>query len=202
VTDPAPTSGNGAARLAEENARLPWVDVDRVAHAKVVALLNGEYDELPNVSVSGGDVQLNLVAVVEVLDQVVQAGVDALGIDVTIPSIPADLDASAAVDRLGSAVGVNLPDDLGQVTIMSADQLSGYQDTVRTLKRLIGLLVLVSLVLLAATLLVARDRRRAVIWLGVGVVVALLLGPAPGPQPRTSLARCKPACAAAGLRCW
>ena len=121
--------------------------------------------------------QLNLVAVVaQVIEQVAQSGLDALGIDVTIPSIPPDLDVSDAIDRLGSALGVTLPDDFGQLTIMSADQLAGYQDTVRTAKRLVGLLVLVSLVLLAATIVLAPNRRRVVMWLGTGVVVMLLLG--------------------------
>jgi hypothetical protein len=59
---------------------------------------------------------------------------------------------------------------------MSADQLSGYQDAVRTAKRLIWLLVLLSVALVAATIAVAPNRRRAVMWLSAGVIVALLLG--------------------------
>jgi hypothetical protein len=92
--------------LASDTFANLWEDLNRVAPSKVVALLNGDYDELPNVSISGGDVQLNLVAVVaQVIQRVAQQGIEALGIDVTIPSIPPDLDASDAIDRLGSALG-------------------------------------------------------------------------------------------------
>src|SRR6185436_2362154 len=63
-----------------------------------------------------------------------------------------------------------------QVTIMSADQLSGYQDALRTSKRLIAAAFVLSLLLIALTIFVANDRRRAVLWLGCGIVVALFLG--------------------------
>jgi hypothetical protein len=102
--------------------------------------------------------------------------VDALGIDVTVPDIPTDLEAGPAIGLLSSALGVSLPTDFGQVTVLSVDQLNEYQDAVRTIKRLIVGIFLLSLVLIAVTLLVAPDRRRAIVWLGCGVAVALFLG--------------------------
>jgi hypothetical protein len=156
-------------------ARL-WADLNRQLHEKVQALLNEDYEQLPNVEISGGEIQLNLVSVVAVVIQrLAQGGVDLLGIDVTVPSIPASLESSEAIDRLSSALGVTLPSGFGQVTIMSADQLSGYQDAVRTMKRLVIATFLLSLILLALTIAVAPDRRRAVIWLGLGTVAALFL---------------------------
>jgi len=101
---------------------------------------------------------------------------NALGVDVTIPAIPTDIDPPAAIQQLGSALGVSLPENFGQVTIMSADQLSGYQDALRTSKRLIAAAFVLSLLLIALTIFVANDRRRAVLWLGCGIVVALFLG--------------------------
>jgi hypothetical protein len=154
-----------------------WADLNRQVHGKVQALLNEDYEELPNVAISGGEVQLNLVSVVAVIIQrLAQGGVDLLGIDVTVPSIPTSLGSSAAIERLSSALDVTLPADFGQVTVMTADQLSGYQDTVRTLKRLVAATFLLSLVLLALTIVVAPNHRRAVIWLGGGVVAGLFLG--------------------------
>ena len=154
-----------------------WVDLNRQVHDKLVALLNGDYSQLPNVSINGGDVQLNLVsAVAAILQQLVQSGANALGINITIPSIPANLDASAAIAQLGSALGVSLPPDFGQLTIMKASELNSYQKTAQNLKKAVGLLFLLSLILLVATLIVSPDRRRAVIWLGAGVAVALFLG--------------------------
>lgn len=153
-----------------------WVDLNRRVHVKVRALLNEDYEQLPNVEISGGDIQLNLVSVVAaIIERLAQGGVDLLGIDVTVPDIPASLESSAAIDRLSSALDVTLPADFGQVTIMSADQLSGYQDAVRTLKRLVLATFLLSLVLLALTIVVAPNHRRAVMWLGGGVAVGLFL---------------------------
>jgi hypothetical protein len=154
-----------------------WIRVNTVAHDKLAALLNGDYDQLPNVAIDGGEVQLNLVSLVaEVIRRLGQEGADLLGIDVTIPEIPADLDVTPAVQMLSSALGVSLPPDFGQVTILSADQLSGYQDAVRGMKRLVVALFILSLLLIAATVALAPDRRRAVIWLGAGITVALFLG--------------------------
>jgi hypothetical protein len=162
--------------LASPTFAQLWVNLNRQVHVKVQALLNGDYEQLPNVDVSGGEVQLNLVSVVAVIIQrLAQGGVDILGIDVTVPSIPTSLGSSEAIDRLSSALDVTLPADFGQVTIMSADQLSGYQDAVRTMKRLIVATFLLSLILLALTIVVAPNHRRAVIWLGVGVVAVLFL---------------------------
>jgi hypothetical protein len=154
-----------------------WADLNRQLHVKVQALLNEDYEQLPNVAISGGDVQLNLVSVVAaVIQRVAQGGVDALGIDVTVPSIPTSLGSSDAIERLSSALDVTLPPDFGQVTIMSVDQLSGYQDALRTVKRLVLATFLLSLILIALTIVVAPNHRRAVIWLGGGVVTGLFLG--------------------------
>jgi hypothetical protein len=154
-----------------------WVQVNRQVHDKLQALLNGRYEELPNLSVDGGEVQLNLVPIVaQIIQRIAQSGVNALGIDATVPTIPTDIDPPSAIQQLGSALGVSLPDNFGQVTIMSADQLSGYQDAVRTSKRLIAGVFVLSLLLIALTIFVANDRRRAVMWLGSGIVVSLFLG--------------------------
>jgi hypothetical protein len=162
--------------LGSERFATLWSGINRRAHSKVVALLRGEYEELPNVSINGGEVRLNLVsAIAEVVRRLTQQVVNPLGIDATIPTIPPTMDVSPAIERFGSAIGVALPEDFGQVTIMTADQLSGYQDTVRTMSRLLGLLVLLSLLLVVLTVIVASDRRRVVIWLGVGITGTILL---------------------------
>jgi hypothetical protein len=163
--------------LASETFADLWEDLNRTAHDKIQALLNGDYEELPNVEVNGGEVQLNLVSVAaEVIQRIAQSGADALGIDVTVPEIPTDLESGPAIGLLSSALGVSLPADFGQVTILTVDQLNEYQDAVGTVKRLVFGIFLLSLVLIGVTLLVAPDRRRAVVWLGCGIAVALFLG--------------------------
>jgi hypothetical protein len=154
-----------------------WVQVNRQLHVKLLALLRGDYEQLPNVSQTGGEVRLNLVsAVARVLQQVVQGGADQLGINVTIPNIPSNLDASAAIEQLNSALGTTLPSDFGQVTLMTREQLLGYQEAAQRLNTLSGALVVLSIALLVATILVSTNRRRGVIWLGLGITVAMVLG--------------------------
>jgi uncharacterized membrane protein len=163
--------------LASQTFHDLWVQLNRTLHTKIVALLNGDYSQLPNVAVEGGVVQLNLVsAVAEVIRLVVQQGVESLDLNVTIPDIPADLDARAAIDRLASAVGVSLPPDFGQLTIMSQDQLTSYQESARTLDAISGALTIVLVILIGLTLLIANDRRRTLIWLAIGGAAGLLIG--------------------------
>jgi hypothetical protein len=163
--------------LASDTFATLWEELNRQAHVKLQALLNGDYEALPNVEINGGEVQLNLVSLVaSIIQRLSQRGVDALGIDVTVPSIPPSLDASAAIGLLASALGVSLPPDFGQVTLMSAQQLRTYQDLVRTAKRLVLVEFLLALALVALTIVAAPDRRRAVVWLAVGITAALLLG--------------------------
>ena len=154
-----------------------WEQLNRRVHEKLVALLNGDLDELPNLAINDGQVQLNMVSVLAViLQNVAQEGVDALGLNVTVPDIPPDLASSDAIQRLSSALGVTLPADFGQITIMSESQLTDYQSAAHNVKRLAGALFLLSCVLLVITIVVAPRRRRILIWLGVGVALGFFIG--------------------------
>jgi hypothetical protein len=162
--------------LASETFKNLWTELNRTAHAKVVALLEGDYSQLPNVTVTGGEVRLNLIPILaQLLHRIVQGGINGLGLDVTIPTIPPALEASAAIQRLGGALGVGLPADFGQVTIMTESQLTTYQEAARTAKQLSGALVAILVVLIALTIAVSVSRRRTVMWLGIGGIVALLV---------------------------
>ena len=154
-----------------------WLQLNTRVHEKVVALLDGDLDQLPNLEVADGQVRLNMLSVLaEVLQQVAQGGAESLGLDVTVPDIPPDLATPEALSSLGSALGITLPADFGQVTIMSEAQLSDYQSAARNLRRLSGALFLLSCILFVLTIAVSPVRRRTLIWLGVGVAVGLFLG--------------------------
>ncbi len=178
ITSAAQTFIEGQVRqyLRSDAFKNLWVRINQTAHAKIVALLEGNYQELPHVSVQGGVVQLNMISVIaQVLRNIAQRGLNLVGVNATIPDIPPNLDASAARQRLSSALGVTLPADFGQITIMTQDQLSALQKAVHRLKQLVILLVLLSVVLLAAAIVVAPNRRRIVIWLGVGTAAAMFV---------------------------
>jgi hypothetical protein len=163
--------------LASDSFLALWVGLNERVHEQVVALLNGDADQLPNVAINDGQVQLNMITVIsEILQRVAQEGIDTLGLNVTVPDIPPDLASPEAIGRLGSALGVTLPADFGQITIMSEGQLSDYQQTAQNLKRLSGVLFVVSCLLVVITIAVSPTRRRTLIWLGVGVALGLFLG--------------------------
>ena len=159
--------------LASTTFKNLWVQLNTTLHGKIVALLQGNYSELPNVSISGGEVQLNLLPVVV---QIIQRVISSLGINITLPQIPAGLDVSGAIQTLSSHLGVSLPADFGQLTIMSQDQLSTYQRAAQNLRRLGYGLVILTLILGAAAIALSTQRRRTVVWLGVGAAAALLIG--------------------------
>jgi hypothetical protein len=159
--------------LASDTFQELWVGLNTRLHSKIVALLNGDYSQLPNVSISGGDVQLNLIPAII---QIIQQALPSLGINVTLPTLPANLDASGAISALSAQLGVSLPSDFGQVTIMSADQLHSYQTAAKNLKRLGYGLVALVLLLGALAVFVSVNRRRTLVWLGIGGAAALLIG--------------------------
>jgi ABC-type multidrug transport system fused ATPase/permease subunit len=150
-----------------------WVQLNTELHPKLVALLQGDYSQLPNLSVSGGAVQLNLIPVVY---QIIQRVVPSLGINVTLPDLPSDATVASAIGLVSSHLGVSLPSDFGQITVMTQDQLHSYQQAAQSLRRLGYGLILLTLVLAGVTIAVSRTRRRTLVWLGLGAVVALLIG--------------------------
>ncbi|MFA9431946.1 hypothetical protein [Egicoccus sp. AB-alg2] len=153
------------------------VDLTRNAHLRAVALVRGDYSQLPNVEVASGEVRLNLVpAVAQVLTQLADQGLQAAGFDgARIPDIAANVDPETAVQRLGEALGVDLPSDFGQVPLMSQDDLAQLQAAARAADQLVWLGVVVTLALVAGTVVLSRHRRRTVLYLGLGTAIATVL---------------------------
>ncbi|HEY6567034.1 MAG TPA: hypothetical protein VI341_05885, partial [Actinomycetota bacterium] len=163
--------------LASDAFDTLWTQLNERVHTKLVALLDGDLDQLPNLAINDGQVQLNMVSALSaVLQNVAQQGVDALGLNVTVPDIPPDLASSDAIQRLSSALGVSLPADFGQITIMSEAQLNDYQAAAGNLKKLSGALFVLSCILLVVTIVVSPRRRRTLIWLGVAIAIGFFLG--------------------------
>lgn len=164
--------------LASDTFYRYWEGTLAALHPKVVALLKGDYSQLPNVSVeSGGEVQLNLVPIVaQILKDLVQQGLGALDINLSIPEIPADAPVDEAVALLSSKLGVQLPPDFGQVTLMTENQLTSLQSAANALRLLTWGLLLLTLLLAMAAIAVAPNHRLALGLLGVGSALGVLLG--------------------------
>lgn len=164
--------------LASDTFYRYWTGTLAALHPKVVALLKGDYSQLPNVSVeSGSEVRLNLVPIVaQILRDLVEQGLGALNVNVSIPEIPADTPVDEAVALLSSRLGLQLPEDFGQVTIMTENQLTSMQTAANGLRLLAWGLALLTLLLAMAAVAVAPNRRLALGWLGVGAALGMLLG--------------------------
>jgi hypothetical protein len=151
------------------------VDGTELAHTKAVALLREDYEELPNLEVEAGEVRLNLVsAVATVLEDLVDQGLAAIGIE-EIPFIDPFADPEASIERLSAALGTDLPDDFGQLTVMSQAELTELQDAAAAADQLIWALVALSVVLLVLTLAVAPRRRRALVQVGLGTAAGTVI---------------------------
>lgn len=154
-----------------------WTAALAQLHPKMVALLEGDYSQLPNVSVSGGQLQLNLVPIVaQILKDLVQEGLGSLDINITVPDIPANAPVDEAKALLASKLGVSLPEDFGVVTVMTENQLTDMQAAANGLRLLAWGLALLTLLLAAAAIAVAPERRLAFGWLGVASALGVLLG--------------------------
>ncbi len=147
----------------------------RQAHAAAMRLLNGDgLLSSDAFTVQNGTVTLDLRTVIhEVLVGLQQDGV--------IPSsvtIPPPGEASAA---LATRLGVTLPPDFGQVVVFQTQNathqniLDAAQRALAIGKRGVVLLVVLGLVLVAAAIAVAVDRRRATFRVGLAVVLATLV---------------------------
>lgn len=151
------------------------VEGTEVAHTKAVALLRGDYEQLPNLEVEAGEVRLNLVtAVAVVLEDLVDQGLGVIGID-EIPVIDPFADPEASLAQLGNALGTELPPDFGQLTVMSEAELAELQGVARTADQLVWVLLGAAIVLLALTIAVAPRRRRALVQVSLGVAAGLVI---------------------------
>jgi ABC-type multidrug transport system fused ATPase/permease subunit len=163
--------------LASERGQQLWVELNRRVHQRAVAILRGE--TRPGVTVEGGTVTLNLVPLMNrVLAGAGDLLTDILGRPVSLPTVE-ELQASGGADQaralLEDRLGVELPNDFGEMVVFRSDQLAAGQDAVRLLDRFVVLLLIVTVVLIAASLVLSVARRRTLIQLGIGLLLATLI---------------------------
>lgn len=153
--------------------RLP--ELVRQVHEAAVALLRGNTADLPNVYTADGEVLLNLVPIIaDVLRQVVDEIREFLP-DVDLPDVVATA-AGAGRQQLAEALHAQLPEDFGQVTLMSEDALGEAQQALNRLDRYVWVIVLITVAVLALTIATAVSRRRIILILGGGIILGLILG--------------------------
>jgi len=134
--------------LARPRVQSLWEQVNRVAHQRLVAILEGQPRE--NVSTDNGTVVLDLRSFI--IDVGAQLGI-------------------------GDQLDQKLPADVGQVTVLESDQLAAAQDVVKAINALSWLLGIFTFLLWGVALWLAHGWRRVALR-GIGtsmMVVGLLL---------------------------
>ena len=124
-----------------------WVEANRTAHSELVAALTGEGGS--SVEIENGTVSVNLAVLINTLkQQLVEAGFE-------------------IADRI--------PEVAASFTIVQSDDLATLQNLLGLLDSLSTWLPVIGLLLLAAAVAVARDRRRWVLVSGLAVAGSMLL---------------------------
>jgi hypothetical protein len=149
-----------------------WNEALRLGHTRAIALLEEDEASLGNLGIDEGGVTLDLLGVVIIVIRRVVAGIgELIGANVELPEPVSNEDRRQAIDQLATVFGVTLPPDYGLVTVMSSEELDMAQRFYRFVQRLGPALIAAALLTGAAAILLAADRRRIIVWIGLSVAV-------------------------------
>lgn len=156
------------------------VEGTRRAHAAALRVLDAEEPPQGGLVVArDGRVDLNLLPVVALSLQNVQR----LGLlsDVELPTLTREMTVEAQNEALGDALGVDLRDDLGQITIYERDVgtagsiLRTAQRALEVFRTSVVLLVLATVLLGTLAVALAPRPLRLAAWLAGGALVVVLV---------------------------
>jgi Phosphoglucomutase len=142
-----------------------WVEANRFVHTQVLAIMRGESD---TVSLAEGKVLLNLVPLVNLASPRSRTFVRSRRPRRDPPDVEPGEVPSSQIAKLEQALGIDLPDNYGQIPVYDSQDLKALQQTLYTAKRLLILLLVLIPVLIAAALSVSTRRRRTLVQLTVG----------------------------------
>ena len=165
-------------QVMESNAMQELIpQVVRRAHQGAVALIGGDIEDTPNISIVEGEVRLNTLPIIgRVLQEVVAELRDVLP-DVNVPDAISDR-ADEAIAQFKESLGNRVPDDFGQIVLMSEERLTAAQATADRIDRWVWGIVILTVILIITTMFVSQTRRRTGIQLGIGIAVAFIVSAA------------------------
>lgn len=140
-------------------------------HERLVRVLRGESAALVVVD---GYVVLNVFPVVGAALTELQAN-GIIPADITLPDLSSPDAPDVLAQRLDTALGITLPPTFGTIRLMPADKLLTAQSAVRVFDLVVIVLIVLTIVLVALTLWLATKRRRMVIFLAIGTIIAFLI---------------------------
>ncbi len=160
--------------LQTEQFQKFWITANEQVHARVIAVLKGQ--PTPHLTTANGDIKLNLLPTVSKILKLVDSRASGLlNAKEPIPTITATTPVDQARSELSAALGRTLPPNFGTPVLFHSDELASAQHLVHVFNKLIVALVIVTVALLIGTVVVAERRRRTIIALAVGIVVAMSL---------------------------
>ncbi len=142
-----------------------------VTHAGIINLLRDKPD---NVTVVDGYITVQVFPVVGAALAELQAG-GVIPADITLPDLTSPDAPDVLAQRLQSALGVTLPPDFGTIQLVKADRLLAARSAVQAFDIIVVALIILTIVVVALALWLARDRRRMVVYLGIGTLIAFLI---------------------------
>ncbi len=159
--------------LASDRFRERWIAANRFAHERIVSILRNEGDL---VDTEGGRATLNLLPIVnEVLLRIEERASGLFQRDVDLPEVSSGEVPAEAREAISAALGVEVPEDFGEIVVFESDKLEAAQNVVSLLDRALIFLVAGTLIFIALALWASRRRRRTVVQLVVGSMVGLVV---------------------------
>jgi len=160
--------------LANPKFQDAWIAALTFTHHNLVAVLRGQKTEA--ISTSGGYIVLNTVPVInQALGKVSGLASDLTGKNVTLPTITSADPPQQAVNKLSKALGVQLPSNFGEITLVRSSDLATVRQGVKAFDGLTLILPLVTIALIALTLWLSVNRRRTVLQLAAGVSLLMIV---------------------------
>jgi hypothetical protein len=160
--------------LTSPQFQAVWTAALTSTHQQLVAVLRGQ--NTAAVSTSGGYIVINTVPVInQALGKVSGLASDLTGKPVTLPAITSADPPQQAVNKLSSALGVSLPGNFGQITLVRSSDLTAVQKGVKAFDRLTLVLPLVTIALIALSLWLSVSRRRTLLQLAVGISLLMIV---------------------------
>jgi hypothetical protein len=160
--------------LANPKFQDAWIAALTFMHRNLVEVLRGQ--QAAAISTSDGYIVLNTVPVInQALGKVSGLASDLTGKNVTLPTITSADPPQQAVNKLSKALGVQLPSNFGEITLVRSSDLGSIRQLVKAFDGLTLILPLVTIVLIALTLWLSVNRRRTALQLAVGVSLLMIV---------------------------
>ena len=157
--------------LADPRVQQAMLTTVSFTHDRLVALLRGETE---NLTLVDGYVYLNVFPIVgTALTELQSMGI--IPPEVALPDLSSPEAPDALAAKLEAALGITLPSDFGTIKLMQADRLETARTVVKAFDLIVIALIVLSIALVALALFLATNRRKMLLALAIGTVIAFLL---------------------------